>query len=131
MIDVAFYGRKLFGIRWQTAAEKSVISKWREYFDNLNISNEGLTQDQSDRLFAERRNKSIALLHSIAIAQNYDFEPLDLRKNAYSPIAHEKIDNANYAIRSGLVELISGNRPVKMEITNLPQPNPYNPPVNR
>jgi predicted metalloendopeptidase len=36
MIDIEFYGRKIFGVRFQTPREKSVTNAWKNYNDHLN-----------------------------------------------------------------------------------------------
>lgn len=119
MINIAFYGRKMLWFHWQSATEKAVCRAWREYFDNLSIDTTGYTQDNLAHLFEQRMDKFIALLGSIAVAQNYDFEPLDLKKNGYSPTAHNQMGLDNDAIRSGLVKALNGGA-LKMEITNFP-----------
>jgi hypothetical protein len=120
MIDLAFYGQKIFTVRWQTKKDKAVIIKWREYFDSLSIDSSKFTEDQNNRLIEDRYNKFISLLHAIAIAQNYEFEILDLRKNTYSPQAHGAIENEHAAIRSGMAKIFNGKDTLRMEITNLP-----------
>lgn len=120
MIDMAFYGRKIVGYRWQSTTDKAVSRCWREYFESLNTDNAGFADDQYRRLIEIRDEKFVALLSSIALSQNFDFEPLDLRKNAYSPVAHNRIENDNDAIRSGLAKILIGDNALKMEITNFP-----------
>jgi len=36
MIDIEFYGRKIFGFRFQTPKEKSITNAWKNYNDQLN-----------------------------------------------------------------------------------------------
>ena len=36
MIDIEFYGRRFFGIRFQRRSEKAVTNAWKNYNDNLN-----------------------------------------------------------------------------------------------
>ena len=35
MIDIEFYGRKIFGFTYQSKAEKEVQNAWKEYLDHL------------------------------------------------------------------------------------------------
>ena len=36
MIDIEFYGRRIFGFRLETSSEKKVINSWKTYNDHLN-----------------------------------------------------------------------------------------------
>jgi hypothetical protein len=119
MIPIAFYGRRYFGHQWQNAAEKRVSTAWREYFANLGVSLENFSESQRDVLFNERNDKFINLLHMIAIAQRYDFEPLDLR-NGYTPNHHTTVDAESEAIRAGLAQILSGHAPLPMKIVEWP-----------
>jgi hypothetical protein len=120
MIDIAFYGVRVFSFHWQSAAEKEVRRRWRDYFDSLEIDNTGWTESQSERLIESRYEKFNALLSSIAIAQNYDFDPVELRRNIYSPNAHGTIDAENNAIRSGLSKVLNGASTIKMDVVSFP-----------
>lgn len=123
MIDIAFYGSLVFGLKWQSSNEKAVCRAWRDYFDSLEVNSENLSDNQNSRLVELRNDKFIALLASIAKEQNYDFDSLDLRKYMYSPIAHGQIEDENNAIRHGMAELFRGKRPFPMYVVNLPTPN--------
>lgn len=121
MINIAFYGTRFLGFRWQSAAEKTVCRSWRDYFDSLDIDNSKFTEDQNSRLFDTRLNKFIVLLSDIAAAQNYDFDAVELRRHMYSPNAHGKIEAEHDAIRSGLARIVSGERPLSMEVISFPK----------
>jgi hypothetical protein len=121
MVNIAFYGDRFFGFRWQSTAEKSICRAWRIYFDTLEIDNSTYSDDQNVRLLEVRFDKFIVLLGAIAIQQNYDFDPIDLRKNAYSPKAHGDIEGEHHEIRAGLAAILSGKKPFPMEVVNLPK----------
>ena len=125
MIDIAFYGRKVWGERRQTKSEKMVTRAWHEYFSTLEeFLPDDAGQDQHQRLGERREDKFIDLLAAIAIAQGYDFEALELRKRRYNPEAHNSFEAQTSAIRTGVEAVLSGRQSLKMEVTNLPPPQP-------
>lgn len=119
MIPIAFYGRRYFGRQWQTTGEKRVSVAWRDYFAHLNIDVSRVAEPQRAIYANDRDEKFINLLHMIAIAQRYDFEPLDLR-NGYTPEHHNTIDTDSEAIRTGLANILSGRSPLPMRIVEWP-----------
>jgi hypothetical protein len=119
MIDIAFYGRRIFGVRLQSKSEKNVSRAWRALFDAL--SPPGDNSPEANRVAAAARiEKFNVLLETLAIAQGYDFDPVELKNNRYSPEAHLTLDAQNEALRSGLVAILAGERALKMEMTNVP-----------
>lgn len=128
MVNIAFYGRRFLRMRLQSAPEKAVCRAWRDYFDSLEVDSREFTEGQDSTLSHSRFDKFIVLLEAIAIEQNYDFDPVDLRKNAYSPQAHGTIENELHEIRAGLAGLLAGRRSLPMEITNLPRTQQSAPP---
>lgn len=123
MIPIAFYGRRYFGRQWQTAAERRVSIAWRDYFAHLASDATRLTEPQVAVYLSDRNDKFINLLHMIAIAQRYDFEPLDLR-NGYTPEHHNTVDTDSEAIRTGLAHILSGRSPLPMRIVEWPATAP-------
>lgn len=120
MIDIAFYGVRFWGMRFQTKMEKAVTRSWRDYFDSLEADTANFTADQHNRLAETRFDKFISLLDTIAIAQNYDFEPVDLRRRMYSPVFHTQVEEEQTAIRVGLAKILRGEAALPMVVTNLP-----------
>lgn len=119
MIDVAFYGVRSFGRQRQTDAEKAVTTARRIYFDSLDAR--GLDTDSQREQWARSHDeKFFTLLEKIAIAQNFEFDPTELRRGAYVPIAHGTIETDQEAIRTGLVKLLSGETPLPMRVVNFP-----------
>ena len=122
MIDIAFYGVRLWGMRFQTKMEKAVSRSWRDYFDSLETDTTNFTAEQHGRLGENRFDKFITLLGTIAIAQNYDFEPVDLRRRMYSPVFHTQVEDEQTAIRVGLAKILRGEAALPMMVTNFPPP---------
>lgn len=119
MIDIAFYGARTFGRQRQTDAEKAVTTARRIYFDSLDIRGQD-TDAQRDQWARSHDEKFFALLEKIAIAQNFDFDPVELRRGAYVPIAHGTIETDQEAIRVGLAKVLRGDAALPMRVVNFP-----------
>ena len=113
MIDIEFYGRRVFGMRFQTPSEKAVSNAWRVYSDHLNNryadSEVARWGDDGDKLFAK-------LLFELSRALGYDFDEVQLRRNVYSPVAHGRIEQQDLAIRDGLEKLLTGRQPLPVSV---------------
>jgi hypothetical protein len=115
-IDIAFYGRRIFKVQFQSRGEKAVRRAWRDYFDSLSLDNSTYSADQNRHLIDLRYEKFIALLSAIAVEQRYDFDPIDLKKNVYNPVFHGEIEEQNRIVRQGIVNVLKGEIALKMEI---------------
>jgi len=114
MIDLAFYGRRDFGKHRTTKTEVSVTDAWHEYLDHLGTKTEdGTWPTRSDELFTN-------LLAAMAEDVGYSFDRVQLKKGAYSPIGHGEQEQLLLAIRQSVGEVLSGKRPIKMEVTDFP-----------
>ena len=120
MIPIAFYGVRVRGAQRQTPAEIAVYSAWRAYLHTLHVHFDGATDSQIDVMNNVREDKFIDLLGKIATAQRFDFDPLDLRSTAYSPIHHVNVEADNEAIRKGLALVLGGKAPLNMKVVNFP-----------
>ena len=121
MIDMAFYGTKFWGLHYQRPASKAVSRNWKAYFDSLSMDLTGFTPDQHQRLLETRDDKFTDLLASMAVAQNYDFDKVHLKRNMYSPQLHADIDSDQRIIREGLARVLSGQSTIKMDVVNFPE----------
>lgn len=119
MIPIAFYGRRYLGRQWQSKADKRITVAWREYLAHLSVDTTRMSPVQQEVYANERNDKFINLLHMIAIAQRYDFEPVDLRAG-YTPVHHSTIDADTEAIRTGLAKILSGQVPLSMRVVEFP-----------
>jgi hypothetical protein len=122
MIDLEFYGRKIFFFRFQYSSEKNVINAWHIYQDHLNQPWNAAGEPpagiqawttRGDELFTE-------LLYFISVALGFDFDRVQLRRGIYNPRAHDENEAAYLLIRNGLVRLLNGTQPLKMEVTSFP-----------
>ncbi len=97
MIEIEFY-------ETNTKNEK-VRDAWKALHDHLNNRND----DGSLELWLnERFDLQVDLLSAMGQALKYKFNKTDIKRSAYSPIAHEEIEADNRLIRTTLVKLLSG-----------------------
>ena len=114
MIDLAFYGRRDFGKHRATRTEIAVTDAWHEYLDHLSTKSEdGTWVARSDELFTN-------LLSAMAEDVGYSFDRVQLKKGAYSPIAHGEQEQRVQAIRQLASEVLSGDRSIRMAVTDFP-----------
>lgn len=117
MIDIEFYGRRIFGIRIQSTREKSVTNSWKNYNQHLNEKSNYESLDlwlkKGDELFTK-------LLYEMSQAIGYDYDEVQLRRDCYRPEAHFTIENTQLEVLSGLAEVLNGNRSLPMAVTHFP-----------
>jgi hypothetical protein len=109
MIDIEFYGRRIFGVRSQTPKEKSVTNAWKNYNDQLNST----CTDEQVAVWLERGEQLFTtLIYKMSSALGYDFDEVQLKRDCYRPIAHGDLEQDSYKLRKALIELLSGTRPL-------------------
>ncbi|HXG53702.1 MAG TPA: DUF6680 family protein [candidate division Zixibacteria bacterium] len=117
MIDLVFYGRRILGIHRRRKTESTVLDAWHEYLDHLNTKYEketlSLWAAKGDELF-------VNLLFALAVDVGFRFDRVQLMKGAYSPIAHGELELEQQQLRKFAIDLLSGGRPLKMEVTGFP-----------
>jgi len=112
MIDIEFYGRKIFGVRFQTHKEKSVTNAWKNYNDQLN------SQYAPEQLavWAERCEQLFAsLLYKMSNTLGYSFDEVQLKRDCYRPIAHRNLEEDQHSLRKALLEVLAGTRPLPIK----------------
>lgn len=118
MIDLAFYGQSVFGVKRRKKSEQAVLDAWKEYLDLLGtdqseVGGAGPWSAQRDELF-------VNLLYAIAKDVDYSFDRVQIKKGAYSPIGHGELEAEQAAIRRSMINALSGETTLKMEIVSLP-----------
>lgn len=127
MIDLEFYGRSIFGKRWQSKADKEVTNAWKIYNDHLN---NGASEDRMDAWVERGTELFTRLLYSMSLSLGYDFDEVQLKRDCYSPIAHGRVEREQEKIREGLVDVLEGRKPIPMYVTYLPPYQPIEPHQN-
>lgn len=106
--------------------DKDVIEAWKAYLDLL--SNNQMAADQWN---LRRVDLLVDLLHKMAQVLNYSFDKTTIKNSSYYPRAYGKLEEEQGAIRRGVKELLDGQRPLQMYVTNFPPPSlPVIPPRN-
>jgi hypothetical protein len=113
MINLAFYGSRVFGVRRQTESEKLVCDAWQQYLDNLGVDTAHADAQSRDTLF-------VTLLMKIADDVGLSFDRIQIGKNVYSPMGHIEDGNQQTALRKGMIEVLAGRVPIKMDVTSFP-----------
>ena len=104
MIDVSFYegGKK----------NEGVTSSWKVYLDHLN------DKDYPKESWEPKRKELfIELLHTMAVALDYDFDKSHIKNTSYYPTGHGDIEDDQYHLRKGLVGLLRGELSLPMHLT--------------
>jgi hypothetical protein len=117
MIDIAFYGRRVFGLRLRSNAEQAVCTAWKEYFDALGPKEALETEEM---LLARRDVAFYALLAALAKEVGYDFDLVQLKRGAYSPMAHGETEQEQNRVRKSVLDVLEGRRPLPMEVVRFP-----------
>lgn len=119
MIDIEFYGRRVFRIRYQTPREKAVTNAWKNYNDHLSnkasYTQEELWVKDADTLFTR-------LLYSMSLALGYDYDEVQLKRDCYRPEAHANIEKAQLDVLSGMADVLRWKRSFPMAVTSFPTP---------
>jgi hypothetical protein len=120
MIELTFYGTRMFGRHRQTDGERSVIAAWREYHDHFGSLPENASEEDVKRWSASGDEIFVNLLEKMAVMLHYEFDRVQLKKGWYSPRAHGVIETDQEFIRQSITQLLAGNTALKMEVVNLP-----------
>ncbi len=117
MIDLVFYGQRVMGVQRRAAAEQRVLDCWKEYLDHLNTRNddEPIAQwvAKGDELFTN-------ILHAISSDIGYRFDRVQLKRSAYSPIAHGELEEEQNELRKATLSLVTGKHALKMNVVAMP-----------
>lgn len=117
MIDLVFYGQRVIGVQRRSTAEQRVLDCWKEYLDHLNNRHEDEPIAQwsakGDELFTN-------ILHEISADIGYRFDRVQLKRGAYSPIAHGEIEEEQNELRKATLSLVTGRHALKMNVVGMP-----------
>ena len=112
MIDIEFYGRRIFGTKFQTPSERSVTNAWKNYNDHLGIQYSpeqfAIWVERGDQLFT-------TLLYKISNSLGYNFDEVQLKRDCYRPAAHGNLEEDQYKLRKALLEVLAGTRPLPIK----------------
>lgn len=121
MIDIEFYGRRMFGTRYQTSKEKKVTNAWKNYNDHLNQKN---SYDSVESWIRDGDTLFTRILYEMSIALGYDYDEVQLKRDSYRPEAHVNIENAQLDVLTGLASVLRNERSIPMAVTYFPNMQP-------
>lgn len=104
MIDVEFYG------------DGSITTAWNVYRDHLNSYPQNPTEADEKIWNGKTADYLTDLLFEMSRLLGYNFGKVLLKKGAYAPIAHGILNAEQAIIRRGFVELLSGDKSLKVEL---------------
>ena len=50
----------------------------------------------------------------------YEFDEVHIKKGIYAPEAHSQMENEQQMVGQGLISLLQGEKPLKMEVVHFP-----------
>lgn len=110
MIDLDFQRKRHF---------KAVRVAWKTYFNHLNQDASSVAgwADKGAELF-------FALLSEMARVHGYEVDREDIRSRLYSPVAHGQLEKDQARVRSSLLEVLDGTRPIVIRAWKSDDPPP-------
>lgn len=115
-------------------ADKKVFEAWRLYLDLLNDQSVDANDKDAVARWSDKGNDLlIELLFEMSVAVGFSFDKVWLKKSVYYPKAHGELELDQYLFRKFFLDVVVGRRamwtgvmtgekPLQMEIVNLPQP---------
>jgi hypothetical protein len=70
--------------------------------------------------YAKREELFLNLLYAMAQGVGYTFDRVQLKRGAYTPMAHEETQAEQSAIRKTLLKTLSGESPLSMKVIQIP-----------
>jgi hypothetical protein len=116
LIDIEFYGRVKFRTRWQTRSEKAVTNAWKNYNAHLNDK----SYPTVDAWFKHSDDLLTKLLYEMSQALGYDFDEVQLKRDAYRPEAQVNLENAQLAVLDGLAKALNNQKAMSVTIVATP-----------
>ncbi|MDA3910534.1 MAG: hypothetical protein PF448_04160 [Bacteroidales bacterium] len=89
----------------------NVITAWKEYFDNLNQKPD---EEHPDNWLSKNEDLLANLLVEMAKTLGYNFDKVQIKRNAYIPVAHANIEDENHRIRKGLIKILEAEKALPM-----------------
>lgn len=117
MIDLIFYGERTFGFHRRSSKEQTIIDAWKEYLDHLNNK---LDDEQIQLWVAQGDEIFTNLLYAIAQDIGYKFDRVQLKRGAYTPIAHGELEAEQSELRKATLSLVTGKHALKMNVIGFP-----------
>ncbi|MGB2986301.1 MAG: DUF6680 family protein, partial [Phycisphaerae bacterium] len=126
MIDLEFSGIRFYRKPKPSAKDKRVLSAWKAYRAHLNEQYDRTSQDAFRAWVRRGDDQFLALLDAIGEGLGYNFDTVDLKHGAYTPLAFGEIELAQQSLRTFVADVTTGRRAIPVEVRppaeNLPVP---------
>ena len=114
-------------------ADAKVLDAWKMYLDTLSDTPE--EDAQKAVRYEKQKERFVDLIWEISRHLGFSFDKVEIKRDAYSPIAHGELEDDQRLIRKGIVELLTGKRALStlswlmpgrdpLRLTVEPQENP-------
>jgi hypothetical protein len=103
MIDIEFYGDRRF---------RAILTAWKAYLNHLN------TKTPPDVWLSRGNDLFFELLFEMARGLGFTIDKTDLRSTSYLPTAHGRVEDELARIRTGLLEVLDGQRAIPIRAPN-------------
>lgn len=110
-IDVIFNGK--------SAKQEAVRRQWKQYLDHLNDKSYHREQWET-----KRKELLVDLLDIMGSQLGFNFDKTHLKNQSYYPQGYGDLEEQNAAVRQGLLDVLSGKRPLPLWVANLPNQPP-------
>lgn len=94
-IPVEFYGK--------SKKQRAVVTAWRDLLHHLSFGD-----PNQDIWHLKHKDLLIDLLGALAKCLNYDFARVELQRDIYFPVAHQRLEERQAIISDGLAKLLVG-----------------------
>lgn len=117
-IDLAFYGTRIFGTARRPREYQVVIDAWRDYHAHLSVPDpQRMRSDAENAAWGGTGQELfVNLLAALATANHYKFDRAQLQSGGYTPQGYSNVDQEQQFVRIGLIQALSGTRPLAVEI---------------
>ncbi|WPB58723.1 DUF6680 family protein [Xylophilus sp. GOD-11R] len=121
-IDLTFYDRGFWLLRWHPRTFQLVREAWMNYRRHLSPPPaERATEGEALARFQGRAEELfVNLLEKMAVAVGYSFDRQELQTGSYSPEAHGRNEQQQIALRETALAFFAGRQPLSMEVTQFP-----------
>ncbi len=116
-IDLEFYGNRKFF--YENKKYKKVLNAWKEYFDQLRVEF-NLEIESEFKAWNEKTEDFLAnLLFEMGESLGYSFDKVTIKRNAYTPKGHLKVEYEEQQVRSLLIKILNGESSIStLQVTS-------------
>ena len=107
-------------LEFQAKAYSVVRTDWKTLLDHLGSFLKRESQSRQEAWEDRRQNLLAKLLLNMGKSLKYEFDEVHIKKGIYAPEAHSRMENEQQMVRQGLISLLQGEKPLKMEVVHFP-----------